>query len=406
MRNNLKVVEDPRIDPAVLEAIENLDSRESVAEISLLLLNKLMIKEREFQLKEQSDNKANGFYDRKLASALGNLGLSVPRDRKGVFRPSILPDNWKRTDVSFDDFLHKLVLQSYSPNKIKSLLESMGLPYSAEQINEMKDDLYRKAKEFQTRELPDKAFCIYIDAYHTDVKNDETKKVCKAVIYSIIGIDLQGKKSLYGYYVNDGHETKEDWIKILNDLISRGLKRLMLIISDDFSGLSDAIKGLYPNAEHQLCFVHLQRNVRRNLSKTNAKDFNEELSLIKKQKGFESASEMFSNICDKYKKENKTFIEYIQKKKDLYLTFLKFPSPIRKHIYTTNPIESFNSRLEVTRVNSGGYFQSKKTADVAIYVVANRLENTRWIKPMVRFIEAEYEILQMFNLKFRRENHE
>jgi len=399
----LKLSNKYKLDPSTIEAVDSIDSREGVVEVAHQLLNLMMKKEREFYLKEQGEDKANGYYDRKLASALGNLGLTIPRARSGNFRPSIMPDTWKRRDISFDDFIHKLVLQSYSPNKIKTLLESMNMPYSVEQINEIKEDLYTRAKELRGRELPDRAFCIYIDAYHTSIKSEETKKVCKAVIYSVIGIDLSGKKSLFGYYTLEGHETKEDWISIFNDLISRGLKRLMLVISDDFSGLSDAISNIFPNAEHQLCLVHLQRNVRKNLSKAKASEFNHEIGLIKKQRSFETALEMFTNLCDKYKKDNKTFIDYVLKKKNLYLNYLKFPTSIQKHIYTTNAVENFNSRLEVSRVNSGGYFQSKKTADIAIFIIADRLENTKWKRIMPRFIESEYEILQMFNLKFRRE---
>jgi len=167
-------------------------------------------------------------------------------------------------------------------------------------------------------ELPDKAFCIYIDAYHTSIKSEKTKKVCKSVIYSVLGIDLSGKKSLFGYYTLEAHETKEDWIFIFNDLISRRLKNLMLVISDDFSGLSDAISNIFQNAEHQLCLVHLQRNVRKNLSKAKASKFNHEIGLIKKQISFKTALEMFTNLCDKYKKDNMTFIDYVLKKKNLY----------------------------------------------------------------------------------------
>ncbi|WP_273040633.1 hypothetical protein [Thermodesulfovibrio thiophilus] len=39
------------------------------------------------------------------------------------------------------------------------------------------------------------------------------------------------RKDFFGYYVYWGSEKKEDWLKILNDLIGRGLKRLLLIIS-------------------------------------------------------------------------------------------------------------------------------------------------------------------------------
>jgi transposase-like protein len=61
------------------------------------------------------------------------------------------------------------------------------------------------------------------------------------VIYSIISIDLKGKKELCGFYTFFGSESKEDWLVIFNNLISRGLKRLALVISDDFSGLKEAI---------------------------------------------------------------------------------------------------------------------------------------------------------------------
>ncbi len=43
----------------------------------------------------------------------------------------------------------------------------------------------------------------------------------------------------------------------------------MLIISDDFPGLADAINTLFPKTEHQLSIVHIKRNLKRYLSKNN-----------------------------------------------------------------------------------------------------------------------------------------
>ena len=65
---------------------------------------------------------------------LGNLNLLVPRDRNSDFRSSVLPNHWQnywqRGDDSYNEFLLNLILQSYSPNKIKALLKSMNLPYT------------------------------------------------------------------------------------------------------------------------------------------------------------------------------------------------------------------------------------------------------------------------------------
>jgi Transposase and inactivated derivatives len=76
---------------------------------------------------------------------------------------------------------------------------------------------------FKTRELPSDALVLYIDAYHCDIK---------ASIYIVLGVDLQGNKA--------------NWIKVFNDLIDRGLKRVMLIVSDDFPGITKAIETLFP----------------------------------------------------------------------------------------------------------------------------------------------------------------
>ena len=341
----------------VLDEISKIDSREGIKTIAALLLNELMKKEREIYLRESIDNKANGYYERQLACFLGNLGISVPRDRKSEFRPAILPSEWQKGDESFQEFILNLVLQSYSPNKIKALLQSMNLPYSAEQIEEIKEDLYNKAKEIRTRELPSDMFALFIDAYHTQIKDEEVNRIKKSVVYNIVGIDMEGRKSLVSYYIYFGSESKEDWLQILNDLIKRGLKRVMVIVSDDFPGLTQAIGNLFPHTDHQLCFLHMQRNIKKNMSKQDAKQFYEELSLIKKINDYEKAIVKFEDLCKSYEKKYPSYIKGLLNKKDNYFNYKKYPEQVRKYIYTTNVVENINSRIELIRANTGGYFQ-------------------------------------------------
>jgi len=384
----------------VLDEISKIDSREGIKTIAALLLNELMKKEREIYLRESIDNKANGYYERQLACFLGNLGISVPRDRKSEFRPAILPSEWQKGDESFQEFILNLVLQSYSPNKIKALLQSMNLPYSAEQIEEIKEDLYNKAKEIRTRELPSDMFALFIDAYHTQIKDEEVNRIKKSVVYNIVGIDMEGRKSLVSYYIYFGSESKEDWLQILNDLIKRGLKRVMVIVSDDFPGLTQAIGNLFPHTDHQLCFLHMQRNIKKNMSKQDAKQFYEELSLIKKINDYEKAIVKFEDLCKSYEKKYPSYIKGLLNKKDNYFNYKKYPEQVRKYIYTTNVVENINSRIELIRANTGGYFQSIKTAEVAIYVTVSRIEKNKWKEPLPLVKSALYELKQIFVKKF------
>jgi len=82
-------------------------------------------------------------------------------------------------------------------------------------------------------------FVLYIDTYHCDIK--EKNKIRKASVYVVLRVYLQGNKDIFGFYTFLSSENKADWIKVFNDLIDRGLKRVMLIVSDDFPGITKAI---------------------------------------------------------------------------------------------------------------------------------------------------------------------
>ncbi len=174
----------------------------------------------------------------------------------------------------------------------------------------------------------------------------------------------------------------------------------MIIVSDDFPGLDQAIANLYPKTDHQLCFVHLQRNVRRNMSKTDSTNFNKKLSSIKLLNDYHKSVKQFEELCNEYADKYKSFINYLLSRKELYFNFVKYPEEIRKHIYTTNVVENFNRQLESMRVENGGYFQSVKTLEVSIYIKYQNLLKREWSKPLIAFRSCEYEINQIFNSKF------
>lgn len=167
-------------------------------------------------------------------------------------------------------------------------------------------------------------FALIIDGYHTEVKIDgKVKKVC---LYVIAGIDLEGKKEMVGFYLIEGTETKDNWRQIFEDIISRGLKRMLIVVSDDLPGISEVIKALFPLTDHQLCYGHLQRNVRRNMKKEDAKYFNMKLKEIRtKSLDFEDSIKEFDWLCKKYDKTYPSFIKSISEKKEKYFSFCKYP---------------------------------------------------------------------------------
>jgi transposase-like protein len=144
----------------------------------------------------------------------------------------------------------------------------------------------------------------------------------------------------------------------------QGLKKVALIVSDDFPGMTEVIKTLFPLTDHQLCYLHLQRNVRRNMRKEDASLFSRELENIGLLWDYEEAQEKFKQLCQQYQTKYPTFIKNLQCKAESYVCFLKYPEEIRRYLYTTNSMKNFNRRIEQIRVKLGWYFQSVEILEI------------------------------------------
>ncbi|MBU8600417.1 transposase [Virgibacillus pantothenticus] len=67
-------------------------------------------------------------------------------------------------------------------------------------------------------------------------------------------------------------------VATLQELYQRGVKDVLLFISDGLTGMTDAIHRVYPKAKHQVCCVHVARNIAK---KVRVKDRSEILSDFK-----------------------------------------------------------------------------------------------------------------------------
>ena len=376
----------------LLDQIEELQQA-SPQKRTELVYNLLMQAERSLHLENESADKANGFYPRSLGTASGRLQLQVPRDRDGNFRPQALPAPFERDSIERLELLQALLTASYSPSAIRSVLSSLGMHYSEKELDRLRESFLAEFEAWISRQLTKDLIAIYIDAYHTQVQ--EKTRVKKMVLYTVLGLDFQGTKDLLGVYLCAGSESKTLWLQVLNDLIDRGLQRLLLVVSDQFPGLTDAVCTLFPQTTHQLCFVHLQRNVRHNMGPKDAQIFNRALSQIKLESDFEAGMDRLQSLLAQYEKPYPAFINRLQKQAPRYLAFLHLPEPLRKYFYTTNAVESFHSSLEALRIRSGGFFQSSPTLKLNVFIHYRKLQS-KWQKGVPHVRSHLYWLRQRF----------
>lgn len=371
-------------------------------ELMQVIYEMLMKAEQQLHLSQDSSDKANGYYKRQIGSANGKLELKVPRDRNGDFRSQILPEPYIRNLGEKEVILRELVANSYSPNRIKATLRGIGFSCSDEDLEQIREQYLSSYQAWSTRQLKPEALGIFIDAYVCDLKDEESGKVKKACIYSVLSIDFEGKKELIGFYISFGNETKEYWLTVFNDLIVRGLKRPLLVVSDNFSGIIEAVKAVFELSLHQLCFVHLYRNITRNMGKGDAYEFNKSLKSIQSSKTYDDAISKFETLLEVYRSKYPSYIDFLNKNKEYYFQFLKLPEELRNFFYTTNAVESFNSSLEKLRIASGGFFQSIDSLKINVSILIDKLL-PKWSKGVPKIKPHLYEARQLFVQVFGRQ---
>jgi putative transposase len=375
-----------RIPPAaVSEAAQNDVDRllqTGLADFSLrellgLLISSAGAAERTLYLQKTATDKPNGFYDRALQIGTVPVDIRVPRTRSGEFRPASLPSAYRRGySEEVQSLLLGLLSSSRSINAAKDALRKMGLSSSDQDLERVATGLIEELELRNGRPLDPDMLAVFVDGKYIELRDGD--KLRSACIYVVVGLGRDGKKRVLCCLARPGRENLEDWKTVLRGLIERGLRRVTIFIQDDFSGLLAISQGFFPNTDVQLCAVHMQRNAKIHLSKTDSAEFQQRWRAIKSSWDVEVGNRQFEELCDRFVKNYPTWIGELRKKRNHYLAFLKYPESIRKSFSTTNVVEAINGQLEIMRRNSGGYFHSEDTLKFKLGMAVASLEDGRW----------------------------
>jgi putative transposase len=396
MTNETNRAKSSLADSIASDMLTKIQNGDNIAPTQILqtAMDLIMLAERNLHLQKSCNDKANGFFERELGTALGPINIKVPRDRNGDFRPAVLPNPYQRDVEGRENIIQSLLVNGYSPNAIQRSLNELNLHYNPKELEQIKDDYFELFQQWQNRQLPQDVIAIFIDVYHCEACINN--KVRKVALYVIVGINFNGQKDLFGLYLYEGNENKAFWLQTLNQLIERGLKRPLIVISDDFPSLKESVATLFPNALHQLCFIHMQRNVRRNMGVEDSKNFNQALKQIKFIDDFETCINEFKELCQKNQKKYPAFIAGLINDAENYFAFKYLHSDAQKHFYTTNIVESVNSILERLRMRMGGFFQSQEALFANVFININSLQKRKWLNGVPKIKGNLYQLRQLF----------
>ncbi len=334
----------------------------------------------------------NGCYYRNLDTTFGPLEhITVPRSRRGLFRPSVFK-RYQRRQETVNDVVCNVFLRGISTRDVAGALKPLiNTSLSASTVSRIAKRLDPLVKEFHQRNLLDEYQFLFLDGITLSVKGSlKAKRILILVAY---GITVFGKKELIAFRIAHAESTAA-CESFLNDLFRRGLegKNLKMIVTDGSKGFIAAIELVYPHAKHQRCWVHKLRNATKHLKKADMKPFKADARSIYNASTHREAVVAFKLLRKHWHRIAPKAVECLERDMDELLSFLTIPIKeqfrafIRRQIRTTNIIErSFREVRRRTRPM--GCFSNYDSVSRIIYAIFNRL-NSKWQdKPLYQFTQ-------------------
>ena len=301
---------------------------------------------------KSTSNTRNGRKPKTIQTRLGKTTVQAPRDREGSFQPQIVPK--RQTNViGIEDKILSLYAKGLSTRDISKTLEEIyGFETSHETISAVTDKVIPLIKEWQQRPLEPVYPIIYLDALH--VKMRDGMSASNKAVYCVIGVSLEGHKDVLSLSIGEA-ESASYWMSLLDELKARGVQDICIACVDGLSGFKQAIQAVFPHALVQRCLVHLIRQSTKFVSYQDRKSFCYDLKQIYQAISQSAAEQAFKTFKEKWNRLVPLAVRVWENNIEEVYQLFKFPKEIRKMIYTTNAIESYNSQLRKVLKGKGAF---------------------------------------------------
>jgi transposase-like protein len=303
--------------------------------------------------REITANRRNGKSRKTIKSLNGNFELRTPRDRDGTFSPQLV----KKHQTTLNDEIEQKIIALYglgmSYQDISAHLQEIyGLEVSNGTLSVITDKIIHTVKEWQARPLESIYPIVWLDAIHYKIR--ENGKVVGKAVYTILGVNLEGRKEVLGLYISE-HEGANFWLQVLTDLSNRGVKDVLIACVDGLKGFPEAIEAIFPNTEIQLCVVHQIRNSLKYVGSKNQKEFMADLKRVYKAGTKDLAESELDILAGKWNEKYPIVIASWRNNWERLSQYFKYPEDIRRIIYTTNTIEAVHRQFRKLTKTKGAF---------------------------------------------------
>jgi putative transposase len=347
-----------------------------------------------------SGNSRNGSFNKTIKSeTFGDIVLSIPRDRNGKFEPQIIPKG-ETMSQKIEEAILGMYARGMTRSDIVEQVKSVyGISVSESTISTISDKILIDVEEWTKRALDAQYLIVWMDAVHLKVRSEG--KYINQAMHVVIGLRTDGMKEVLGMWLNK-IESASFWMTVLSDLKSRGVEDIIIACTDNLTGFTKAIKGVYPETITQLCIVHQIRNSMKFVVTKDLREFCKDLKNIYTSNNEEQAVEALKLLKSKWVEKYKYAIDSWERNWENLMPFLEYPPELRKIMYTTNTIENLNRGIRKytkTKVQ----FPDERSVKKSVYLAILNNEKS-WKIPILKWGLIMNQFLVIFGERCRIEH--
>lgn len=328
---------------------------------------------------QQSNNPnyRNGHISKTIKTNHGEQEIKVPRDRDSSFTPMLV-----RKRQSMVDGVENVIISMYAKGMSNSDIEEQirelyDIEVSTSTISRITDRITADIIAWQNRPLDPVYLIVWMDGIVFKVR--ENSKVINKTVYIAIGLRRDGRKEVMGLWLGK-NESSAFWLTVLTDMKARGVKDILITVTDNLNGFTETIGSIFPTATKQICVVHQIRNASKYVVWKDKKAFAADMKHIYNAPTKQAAEAALDVLEENWNKKYSYAIQSWRKNWDELTAFFDFPLEIRMIIYTTNIIENLNGKIR-KYTKSKGSFPTDEAVMKSVFLAVN--ETTRkWTMPI------------------------
>ena len=315
-------------------------------------------------------NHRNGMSAKTVLTDDGPLRIAVPRDRTGDFEPRLIGKHERRF-TGFDDKIIALYSRGLTVREIQRFMaELYGTEVTPEFISTVTDAVLSEVTVWQGRPLEPMYPVIFFDALRVKIREDNV--VRNKAVYLALGMLPDGTRDILGLWI-ENTEGAKFWMKVFNDLKTRGVADILIAVTDGLKGMAEALAAVYPATTLQTCIVHLIRNSLDYANWKERKALAKAIRPIYTAPSAEAAeAELNAFESSAWGERFPTVVAAWRRAWTHVIPFFAFPPAVRKVIYTTNAIESVNARIRKI-IKTRGHFPSDEAASKLIWLALRNI---------------------------------